>query len=238
MREIVLEKKSQNPLYQQLMRRLKNDILAGLYPSGCRIPSEEALCTTYAVSRVTVRKALLELVQEGLLIRRQGKGTFVADKRLQRDLQHITSFTAACHMLGRQASTKLLGWEYEPAREEDIALLGIKEHEQVLKICRLRMCDDEPVMLEINRFSSQYDFLTQEDLQGSLYSMLREHGMIPSHAVHDIALGHATSMVSKHLGTTLGEALLLLDQTVYNQQDEPIHTSRQWIRGDRYTFRI
>ena len=91
-----LEKKSQSPLYQQLMTRLKNDILAGVYPSGARIPSEQLLCETYGVSRVTVRKAMLDLVQEGLLVRKQGKGTFVADERIQRDLLQITSFSAAC----------------------------------------------------------------------------------------------------------------------------------------------
>ena len=78
MQDKPLEKKSQSPLYQQLMARLKNDILAGIYPSGARIPSEQLLCETYGVSRVTVRKAMLDLVQEGLLVRRQGKGTFVA----------------------------------------------------------------------------------------------------------------------------------------------------------------
>ena len=83
-----LEKKSQSPLYQQLMTRLKNDITAGVYPAGARIPSEQLLCDTYGVSRVTVRKAMLDLVQEGLLVRRQGKGTFVAEERIQRDLQH------------------------------------------------------------------------------------------------------------------------------------------------------
>ena len=73
MQDKPLEKKSQSPLYQQLMARLKNDILAGVYPSGARIPSEQLLCETYGVSRVTVRKAMLDLVQEGLLVRRQGR---------------------------------------------------------------------------------------------------------------------------------------------------------------------
>ena len=92
-----LEKGTQNPLYQQLMRRLKNDIVSGRYAAGARIPSEQALCDTYGVSRVTVRKAMLDLVQEGLLVRRQGKGTFVADARLTRDLQHITSDIVLLH---------------------------------------------------------------------------------------------------------------------------------------------
>ncbi len=238
MQDSGLEKRSQSPLYQQLMTRLKNDIIAGVYPSGGRIPSEQVLCSTYFVSRVTVRKALLDLVQEGLLVRRQGKGTFVADKRIQRDLQHITSFSIACLDTGRVPGTKVISVQYEPAQAEDLEALGVLEGEPVLEICRVRLCDAEPVMLEINRFPTRYAFLEKADLSGSLYGLLRTHGIIPSRAVHDISLGHATPMVSKHLSTALGAALLILDETVFDQQAQPLHTSRQWIRGDKYTFRI
>ena len=116
--------------------------------------------------------------------------------------------------------------------------LGVTEGEQVLEICRVRLCDGEPVMLEINRFPPQYDALERESLGGSLYALLKKHGVVPSRAVHDISLGHATPMVGKYLGTSLGEALLILDETVFDQQERPLHTSRQWIRGDKYTFRI
>ena len=82
-----LIKTSERPLYKQLMQRLKNDITAGVYPAGERIPGEQALCAeVYGVSRVTVRKALEEIVREGLLVRRQGKGTFVAQEKIKRDL--------------------------------------------------------------------------------------------------------------------------------------------------------
>lgn len=238
MPDTLLEKKSQNPLYQQLMRRLKNDVVAGVYPAGGRIPSEQVLCDTYGVSRVTVRKAMLDLVQEGLLVRRQGKGTFVADERLQRDLQHITSFTDACAATGRVASTRVVELRREPARPEDIERLGAKEGDHILELCRLRLCDDEPVMLEFNRFPTTNTFVEQESLTGSLYDLMRAHGLIPSRATHDISLGHATPAVSRQLATAPGEALLLLDETVYDQQDRPLHTSRQWIRGDKFTFRI
>lgn len=238
MQESALEKKSQSPLYQQLMTRLKNDITAGVYPSGGRIPSEQLLCETYGVSRVTVRKALLDLVQEGLLIRRQGKGTFVADKRLQRDLQQITSFSDACALHGRVASTKLIGIQSEEATPDDAERLHLEPGARVVEICRVRLCDGEPVMLEYNRFPEKFSFLEKENLLGSLYEILRSHGVVPSHAVHDILLGHATPTVSKHLNTAQGEALLILDQTVMDQHGEPLHLSRQWIRGDRYTFRI
>ncbi len=238
MPETLLEKKSQSPLYQQLMSRLKNDIVAGVYPPGGRIPSEQVLCDTYGVSRVTVRKAMLDLVQDGLLVRRQGKGTFVADARLQRNLQHITSFSDACRSLGRKAGSKRLDTRRDAASAEDIERLGVRADDEVLEITRLRLCDGEPVMLELNRFPIEYDYLEREPLDGSMYECLRRHGCIPSRAEHDISLAHATPTVSRQLGTSVGEALLILDETVYDQHDRPVHTSRQWIRGDKFTFRI
>ena len=238
MQDKPLEKKSQSPLYQQLMTRLKYDILAGVYPSGARIPSEQLLCDTYGVSRVTVRKAMLDLVQEGLLVRRQGKGTFVADERIQRDLHQITSFSAACRQNGHAAGTKLISITMEEATQEDVERLSAAPGSRVVELCRLRLCDGEPVMLEINRFPERYAFLMDEALDGSLYDLLRRRGIVPTSAVHDISLGHATPLVSRHLGTAQGDALLLLNELVMDQHGEPMHLSRQWIRGDKYTFRI
>ena len=233
-----LEKKSQSPLYQQLMSRLKNDIMAGVYPAGARIPSEQLLCDTYGVSRVTVRKAMLDLVQEGLLVRRQGKGTFVAEERIQRDLQQVTSFSAACRQMGHTAGARLVSAEMQEATAEDCEKLGLAPGSRVAEICRVRLCDDEPVMLEINRFAESYAFLLRESAESSLYALLAARGVKPASAVHDISLGHATPAVARHLGCNPGDALLLLDEMVLDQHGEPLHLSRQWIRGDKYTFRI
>lgn len=233
-----LEKKSQSPLYQQLMSRLKNDIMAGVYPAGARIPSEQLLCDTYGVSRVTVRKAMLDLVQEGLLVRRQGKGTFVAEERIQRDLQQVTSFSAACRQMGHVAGARLVSAELQEATAEDCEKLGLAPGSRVVEICRVRTCDEDPVMLEINRFPEHYAFLLKESAESSLYALLGSRGVKPASAVHDISLGHATPMAARHLGCNPGDALLLLDELVLNQHGEPLHLSRQWIRGDKYTFRI
>ncbi len=238
MQDKPLEKKSQSPLYQQLMSRLKNDIVAGVYPAGARIPSEQLLCDTYGVSRVTVRKAMLDLVQEGLLVRRQGKGTFVADERIQRDLQQITSFSAACRQMGHTASARLISAELVEAVGDDAEKLGVEKGSMLVEICRLRLCDGEPVMLEINRFPESFGFLLEESAEESLYALLTQRGVMPTSAVHDISLGHATPLVSRHLGCAQGDALLLLDELVLDQHGEPLHLSRQWIRGDKYTFRI
>ena len=108
----------------------------------------------------------------------------------------------------------------------------------VLSICRLRLSDGKPVMLEYNRFPASLAFLETAPLSGSLYALLAENGLMPSRAVHDISLGHAGGQVGKLLGTQDGAALLRLDQVVFDQHDHPLHISCQWIRGDRFTFRI
>jgi len=233
-----LQKTSERPLYKQLMQRLRNDITAGVYPAGERIPGEQALCAAYGVSRVTVRKALEEIVREGLLVRRQGKGTFVAQEKIKRDLGHITSFSRACAQIGQTAQTRLIERKVEAATEEDRLKLNLPKGGKVLSVCRLRLSDNKPVMLEYNRFPAALKFLQDDPLSGSLYALLADNGLIPSRAVHDISLGHAGGQIGKLLGTGDGDALLRLDQVVYDQHDRPLHLSRQWIRGDRFTFRI
>jgi GntR family transcriptional regulator len=233
-----LQKTSESPLYRQLMQRLRNDITAGVYPAGERIPGEQALCGIYGVSRVTVRKALDEIVREELLVRRQGKGTFVAQEKIKRDLSRVTSFSDACAQIGQTAQTRLIERKREAATGEDRARLGVEEGGGVISICRLRLSDGEPVMLEYNRFSAALKFLLDDPLTGSLYRLLSNHGLAPSSAVHDISLGHAKEPVSRLLDTKTGDALLLLDQLVFDQHGNPLHLSKQWIRGDRFTFRI
>ncbi len=238
MAENRLEKASQSPLYQQLMQRLRSEIGAGEYAAGARIPSEQELTQRYGVSRVTVRKALSELTQDGLLVRRQGKGTFVAGKRLSRDLSSITSFSQACRQVGKTAHTRLLHVQSVALQDADAEKLGLPNGSTCIEVARVRLADDKPVMLETNLFPPQHAFLLEERPDGSLYELLRRHELEPSHAEHFISLGHATAQVSRYLGVQDGEAVLLLDEIVYDQRQNPLHLSRQWIRGDRFTFRI
>ena len=174
-----LEKKSQNPLYQQLMRRLQNDVAAGAYPPGGRIPSEQVLCDTYGVSRVTVRKAMLDLVQEGLLVRKQGKGTFVADARLKRDLQHITSFSDACRGMGRTAGSRLVelrrdtgSFALHAARygAAEVTGVDISEHACAcaLENARLNGVEDR-VRFEC---ANAFDFLRAQQAAGEQYDVV------------------------------------------------------------------
>ena len=171
MKSRTLYQDSASPLYKQLIKQIKSDILAGVYPVHSRIPSEQQLCEAYHVSRVTVRKALAELTQQGLLTRHQGKGSFVSIPRIQKDLKVVNSFHTACARLGCKASGRILHRRLQPASSEDIKKLSLAENQQVIEISRLRLADDIPVMLEVNRFPDTLDFLLTEDFQ-SLYRCL------------------------------------------------------------------
>lgn len=237
MKKQILITESYSPLYKQLIQKIRNDIANGVYPVHSRIPSEQELCETYQVSRVTVRKALAELTQEGLLNRHQGKGTFVGVPRICKDLKDVNSFHNACRLMGCEPGTRVLHAQMVHTEEEDRRDL-LEEGDQVVEIVRLRMADDMPVMLETNRFPAAYAYLLDEDLSGSLYGVLEEHGVETSQAIHEISMSYATPAQAKQLDVAPGGALLQLREVIYDQHHQPLHTSRQFIRGDRFTFRI
>ncbi|MGN0777673.1 MAG: GntR family transcriptional regulator [Aristaeellaceae bacterium] len=238
MKKQILLSEGYSPLYKQLMQKLRSDIAGGIYPVHSQIPSEQELCDTYQVSRVTVRKALAELTQEGLLKRLQGKGTFVEVPRLCKDLRGVNSFHDACSMMGCTPGTRVIHAQMVRADAEDVRDLMLEEGAMVVELVRLRLADDTPVMLEINHFPASYAYLLEEDLTGSLYAILRRHGTDTSQAIHEISLSYATAAQARQLEVSTGDALLQLREVIYDHTRQPLHTSRQFIRGDRFTFRI
>ncbi len=226
------------PLYEQLAEALRGGILDGSYEAGSLLPSEHALCEQFGVSRVTVRKALSLLMEEQLLERRPGKGTFVRMAPLRRDLKSVNSFNETCLSLGRAPMTLLLRQGMRPAPAETARQLQVPEGADVVEISRLRICDGFAVMIETNCFPAAYAWLLQEDLTQSLYGILRTRGIEPGQAVHDIPLCYGTEEEAGWLGVKEGTALLQLEEVIYDGQGAPLHTSRQLIRGDRFTFRI
>ena len=233
-----LDAGSASPLYKQLIVSLRAAIADGTYPAHSRIPSEQELCDAYQVSRVTVRKALAELTDEGLLERFQGKGTFVCIPRLRKDLRAVTSFSDNCRAIGCEPGTRVLQAQPIRADERTARELQCAEGDEVILIERLRLADDQPVMLEHDCFPAAYRWLLEEDLTGSLYSVLARHMVETGKASHEVSLCYAAAAEARRLGVEQGAALLRLDEVIYDQEGHPLHTSRQLIRGDRFTFRI
>lgn len=231
-------KDSANPLYKQIAAGIRADIDDGTYPIDSKIPSEEELCVKYDVSRITVRKALEELAEEGLLVRRQGKGTFVSVPQAEVDVKPITSFHDACRAFGKTPSTKVLSARTVKPSKEDMLELNAPADARVVEIDRVRYADGEPVILERNHFPSVYSYLLESNLSGSLYNLLRAYGIEPSKASHDVSLVSADENKSTLLGVEIGTPLLFLHEVIYDQKGRPLHISHQYIRGDKFTLKI
>ncbi|MBQ6400243.1 MAG: GntR family transcriptional regulator [Clostridia bacterium] len=233
-----LQSESSNPLYQQLMHRILEDIEKGDYPVGSRIPPEHELEQTYQVSRVTVRRALAELTENGLLERKQGKGTFVSIPRGRQDQRNVHSFHDACRESGAVPGTKVLSVRAVAASPEDRQELGLKSGDRVIETLRIRTADGEPVVLERNHFSMAFSYLEDADLGGSLYRLLKDYGIEPKDGYHAISICFAGEEEAKLLGVAKGYPLMKLHEVIFDQKGRPLHNSEQLIRGDRYTFRI
>ena len=227
-----------SPLYAQLMDQIRSDIHRGLYAVGSRIPPEHELEITYGVSRVTVRRALQELTAEGMLERKQGKGTFVAQPRAEIRERRLQSFHDACRAEGRVPGARVLRVTEKPGDARDRAELLIPEDASVLECKRLLTADGVPVMLENHHFSMAYAWLANADLNGSLYRMLQEYGVRAEKAVYDLCQRKADGAEAALLEVAPGTMLMRIHMLVYDQKSRPLHSSDQTICGDRYTVHI
>ena len=136
------------PLYLQMKELIKSAILSREYKNGEQLPTEPELGEKYGVSRITVRKAVEELCREGFLVKKQGKGTFVKQRKIQRKMEHLLSFTQACESNGMVPSTSVLKRQQtalEPWIAEEFQL---ESGMPMVMIQRLRKADGTPVMLE------------------------------------------------------------------------------------------
>ena len=233
-----LQADSSSPLYHQLMQRITSDIERGAYPTGSRIPPEHELEQLYQVSRVTVRRALAELTSEGLLERKQGKGTFVSMPEGRVRLKNLHSFHDSCKINHARPSTEVIHIRETSADATDAEELNLSTGSRVLETLRVRKANGVPVVLERNRFSMAYAWLQDQDLTGSLYSLLREYGVEPKLAVHDVSLRFATAEEAKLLETEEGVPLVCLHEVICDQRGRSLHNSVQLIRGERFVFRI
>lgn len=226
------------PLYAQL----KQDILArinnGDLPNGCKLPSEIEMSIEYAVSRNTVRTALLELAEEGYLIRKQGKGTFVRHQKVAENISSNISFTEVCIANGIEPGHHLVTLSLQQASEQDIAALGIKQDERVLFIERILLGNNIPVVLDQAYFPEKYAALMKENLEDvSLYATIaRLFNITMQRSRKTIELAYASDREAEFLNIKKDSPVLLMTETVYDAEGSPVHRSKQIVLGDRFKY--
>ena len=230
------------PLYVQLKNILKNQILSGAFKPGDRLPSENELGQVYRVSRITVRQAINALVQEGLVCRRQGRGTFVASPKLRRRLPKLYSFSEDMLELGLKPSSRVITQRVIEAEADVAELLHLSgENKKVNEIVRVRLANEDPILVEhtyIPYFLCPE--LIQEDLsKGSLYAILRDkYGLVLVHAFETYEVGKVGKEEASFLGCRRGLPAFLIERVAFLRSDVPAELTRSVARGDRLRFTV
>lgn len=226
------------PLYIQIAGDIKSKIERKEILANSRIPTELELSSAYGVSRITIRKALELLVDEEILVRKQRIGTFVSDKKISRSLNSFMGFSQSCELEGSRPGTKFLSAELVKAMPSDIKYLRLQEDVKVIRMRRLRYCNDVPVVLEENHFPKKFAYLLAEDLNRSLHQILRDHGIELSSGSKTIGVCYATREEAEWLEIKEHDALILSKDIAYDAVGDPIYSGKEIINADRYEYKI
>ncbi|MED0662356.1 GntR family transcriptional regulator [Geobacillus thermodenitrificans] len=234
----MIDKQSPVPIYYQLEQYMKEKIEKGEWQPGEMIPSERELAEMYDISRMTVRQAVNNLVNDGYLVRRRGKGTFVAAKKIEQPLKGLTSFSEDMRARGMEPDTVVLGFETVPASKKLTEWLAVKEGDALYEIRRLRLADGSPMALETLYIPCALaPHLTREIVNGSVYEFMeKEVGLAIGTAVQVIEASVARKLEAEHLQVKEGAPVLLLERRTYLTDGRPLEVVKSVYRGDRYKF--
>lgn len=216
------------PLYMQIRQMLKNDVQQGKYKPDEQIPTEAELCEIYNVSRITIRKAIEELVKEGTLTRVPRRGTFVTTNKFHNELLSVSGFSEFSHQLGMIPNSRILRSEVIPASEEVAGHLLIDEGSPVLELERLMYVNDHPLFYDIAHFPLIRfpDLEKKIAMDESTYKTLSKEyqtEIISNDKIIDV-IG-ATTEYAKLLECDVGANLFRILKIAFDENDEPIHLS-------------
>ena len=234
-----LSRTSKVPLYQQLYEILSANIKLGVWRPGDLIPSEVELIEQYQVSRITVRHVLEMLVNEGLIYRQRGRGTYVAHPTVEQALVRIVSFTEDMLQRGCIPSTKIISSGLGPASKEIAEKLSLARGEQLVRLERLRLADGEPMSIEESFWVHRYcpGILDLDFTKRSLRELMdNNYGIHWLRAKQVIRAINAPVEIAEQLEIKTHTALLYLERISYSQEEIPIEFLRIYHRGDRYSF--
>jgi GntR family transcriptional regulator len=236
---MILNQDAAMPLYLQLKHEIKHEIESQKYSVNEKIPTEQQFSEQYKISRITVRKALAELVEEGYLIKIQGKGTFVKKRKIERKIDFFMSFSESCEANGMVPTTYVTKRKILQPTSELYETLQLEPKDQVLYIQRIRCADGQPLMCENNYYSfSKFSFLMTENLDGSLYELLdKKYGIHVTYSKDSyLESARANSKMAKLMHIGKNDPMFFMYTKVFDANDKIVHIGKQYILGDRYRF--
>lgn len=227
-----------SPVYIQIHNQLRDNIESGRWHVGQKIPAERELASDFGVSRMTLRQAIQTLVDEGVLERRVGSGTFVASQKVQEKMAGVTSFTDLMKATGKVPSSKTISYHLTIPSESEVEKLQLKPHERVLRMERIRYGSKVPICFEIATIPADIVAnFSKEEVTTSFYKTLADKaGLRPGHATQTVSATNATEKIAEYLGIRRGDALLRMTQISYLQDGRPFEYVHTQYVGNRFEF--
>ena len=237
MPEIVMDRESSTPLYEQIARPIEAAILSGDLPAGALIEDEVSMAQRLDVARPTARRALQELANKGLLTRRRGVGTRVTPPHVHRPMK-LSSLNEDLTLAGFSPSTKVLSYQVREATADEANQLGVKEGDGVLAVSRLRYADDHPLAILSNLIPLDIAPTWQELGDGGLYQCLHDRGVDIAAASQEIGARGATAEEAETLGEQPGAPLLTMHRVGRTAEGRAVEVGHHVYRPSLYSFRF
>lgn len=222
------------PLYQQLQRALREAIADSRLEADEALPPERDMAEEFGVSRITVRKALDALVGEGLLIRRQGAGTFVAG-RVEKSFSKLSSFSEDMISRGRRPESVWLSRSSGVVTPDESLTLGLSPGAAVYRFNRIRYADGAPMAVEYSTVPG-FCLPSEEVVTESLYEALDAQGARPVRALQRLRAVLFTADRARLLGVPDGSPGLFIERRGFLRDGRPVELTHSYYRGDAYDF--
>ena len=225
------------PRYMQLRQRLSDGVRRGILPAGSPLPPEREIAAITDFSRVTVRKAIQALAEDGTIVQRQGSGSFISSRpeQIEQRLSRLTSFSEDMARRGKAATSRWLERGLFMPSPDEMTSLGLSSEESVARITRLRLADGEPIAVE--RASLPTDILPNPlAVETSLYEVLERDGHRPVRALQKISAVNVSEAEADLLLIAPGDAGLKIERTSYLASGRVAEFTQSLYRGDAYNF--
>jgi len=229
---------SNKSLYYLVREDIRKKINNKIYKTNDKLPSEDNLAKDYNVSKLTVRNALTTLVNEGLITRYQGRGTFVTGLSLENKPARIASFFIEMQRDGYKPTSIILEFKISKSNNSISRHLGIRDNDPVVKLKRIRLIDGEPVLLQENYIPENLcPGILNENLESSALTELLEskYRFKQNYAIEKMKAIVADNESVKFLNYKKGLPILYVEG-VYYHDDKPLQLVYKKFRGDRYTY--
>ena len=226
------------PVYQIIENDIKEKIMKGELNHGDMIHSENELKEIYSVSRMTVRQALNNLVNEGYLYRHKGKGTFVHNMKIEKKIQGLLGFTEEMRRMNRKFSNRLISFEVVKADDEVSEKLFLKKNEEVFLIERIRYGDGIPVLFE-KLFIPKRHFknIGPKVMESSFYDYVEHELNIKiSYCIQTVEAKSANPRIAELLDIQRQAPVLYMTRNTFLDRGYPFEYVKSYYRADQYRF--